>query len=73
MKIGEVEYQADSKKVTFYYTAEGRVDFRELVRVFAREFKAKVEMKQIGLRQEAAKNWRYRNLWQRAVLLYLVK
>ena len=55
MKIGEVEYQADSKKVTFYYTAEGRVDFRELVRVFAREFKAKVEMKQIGLRQEAAK------------------
>ena len=55
MKIGEVEYQADSKKVTFYYTAEGRVDFRELVRVFAREFKTKVEMKQIGLRQEAAK------------------
>ena len=55
MKIGEVEFQADSKKVTFYYTAEGRVDFRELVKVFAKEFKSKIEMKQIGLRQEAAK------------------
>lgn len=55
MKIGEVEYQADSKKATFYYTAEGRVDFRELVKVFAKEFKTKIEMKQIGLRQEAGK------------------
>lgn len=55
MKIGEVEFQGDSKKATFYYTAEGRVDFRELVKVFAKEFKTKIEMKQIGLRQEAAK------------------
>lgn len=54
MKIGNVEVQGDSKKITFYYTAEGRVDFRELVKSYAKEFKAKIEMKQIGLRQEAA-------------------
>ena len=55
MKIGDVEYQGDKRKVTFYYTAEGRVDFRELIRVYAREFKVKIEMRQIGSRQESAK------------------
>lgn len=55
MKIGDVEYQADNKKATFYYTAEGRVDFRELVRQYAREFKVKIEMRQIGARQESGK------------------
>lgn len=55
MKIAEVEFQADSKKVTFFYTADSRVDFRELIKVFAGEFKAKVEMRQIGARQESAK------------------
>lgn len=54
MKIGEVEYQGDKRKATFYYTAEGRVDFRELIRIFAREFKVKIEMRQIGARQESA-------------------
>ena len=54
MKIGDVEYQGDKRKATFYYTAEGRVDFRELVRVFAKEFRVKIEMKQIGSRQESA-------------------
>ncbi len=54
MKIGEVEYQGDKRKATFYYTADGRVDFRELIRVFAREFKVKIEMRQIGARQESA-------------------
>lgn len=53
MKIGEVEYQGDRRKASFYYTAEGRVDFRELIRHFAREFKVKVEMRQIGARQES--------------------
>ena len=53
MKIGEVEFQGDRRKASFYYTAEGRVDFRELIRHFAREFKVKVEMKQIGARQES--------------------
>lgn len=55
MKIGDVEYQGDNKKVTIFYTHDGRVDFRELVKVYARDFKVKVEMRQIGARQEAAR------------------
>ncbi len=55
MKIGDVEFQADKRKATFYYTADGRVDFRELIRHFAKEFKVKVEMRQIGARQESAR------------------
>jgi cell fate regulator YaaT (PSP1 superfamily) len=55
MKLAEVEIQADGKKATFYYTADDRVDFRELIRLFAGEFKVKVEMRQIGARQEAGK------------------
>ncbi len=55
MKIGDVEVQGDGRKATFYYTAEGRVDFRELIRHFAKEFKLKIEMRQIGARQESAR------------------
>lgn len=55
MKIGDVEYQGDGKKATIYYTADDRVDFRELVKVYARDFKVKIEMRQIGARQEAAR------------------
>ena len=55
MKIGDIEYQGDKRKATFFYTAEGRVDFRELVRSYAKEFKIKVEMRQIGARQESAR------------------
>jgi cell fate regulator YaaT (PSP1 superfamily) len=55
MKVGDVEYRADLRKATFYYTAEGRVDFRELVRSYAREFRVKVEMRQIGARQESGR------------------
>ena len=55
MKVGDVQYQADLKKATFYYTADGRVDFRELVRNYAKEFRIKVEMRQIGARQESAR------------------
>jgi len=55
MKLIEVEFQADGRKATFFYTAEDRVDFRELIKVYASEFKIKVEMKQIGIRQEAGK------------------
>ena len=55
MKLGDVEYQGDKRKATFYYTAEGRIDFRELVRAYAREFKVKIEMRQIGSRQESAR------------------
>jgi len=53
MKLGDVQFQADGKKATFYYTADGRVDFRELIKVLAAEFKVKIEMRQIGARQEA--------------------
>ena len=55
MKIGDVEFQGDNRKATFYYTADGRVDFRELVRVYAGEFRVKIEMRQIGSRQESAR------------------
>lgn len=55
MKLGDVEYQADLKKATFYYTAESRVDFRELIKVLAKEFRVKIEMRQIGARQEAGR------------------
>ncbi len=55
MKIGDIEFQGDGKKVTVFYTADDRVDFRELVKVFAREFRTKIEMRQIGARQEAAR------------------
>jgi len=55
MKVGDVEYRADLRKATFYYTAEGRVDFRELVRSYASEFRIKVEMRQIGARQESGR------------------
>ena len=55
MKMGDIEYQGDKRKATFYYTANGRVDFRELIRHYAREFKVKIEMRQIGARQESAR------------------
>lgn len=55
MKIGDVEFQGDKRKVTIYYTADGRVDFRELIRQFAKEFRVKIEMRQIGARQESAR------------------
>lgn len=55
MKISDVEYQGDGAKVTFYYTAEGRVDFRQLIKDYAGKFGVRIEMKQIGYRQEAAK------------------
>jgi len=55
MKFSDVEFQADNTKATFYYSAEDRVDFRELIKVLATEFKVRVEMRQINLRQEAGR------------------
>jgi cell fate regulator YaaT (PSP1 superfamily) len=55
MKLSDVEYQGDRRKATFYYTAEERVDFRELIKKLADEFKVRIEMKQIGYRQEAGR------------------
>lgn len=54
MKVSDVCFQGDGRKATFYFTANGRIDFRELIRSFAREFKVKVEMRQIGSRQESS-------------------
>ena len=53
MKIGDVEYQGDKTKAIFYYLADDRVDFRQLIRVLADTFRIRIEMKQIGARQEA--------------------
>lgn len=55
MKIGDVEYQADGQKAIFYYIAEGRVDFRQLIKKLAETFRIRIEMKQIGVRQEAGR------------------
>lgn len=55
MKITDVEFQGDAGKATFYYTAESRVDFRQLIKEYALAFKTKIDMKQIGFRQESAK------------------
>ncbi len=55
MKISDVEFQGDGSKATFYYTANERVDFRQLIKDFAREFGIRIEMKQVGFRQEAAR------------------
>lgn len=55
MKVNDVEFQGDETKATFYYTAEDRVDFRELIKILAEEFKIRIEMRQIGMRQEASR------------------
>ena len=55
MKISDIEFQGDGSKATFYYTANDRVDFRQLIKEFAREFSTRIEMKQVGFRQEAAR------------------
>lgn len=55
MKISDIEFQGDGSKATFYYTAEDRVDFRQLIKEFAKEFRTRIEMRQIGFRQEAAR------------------
>ena len=55
MKINDVEFQGDKTKAIFYYTAEGRVDFRELIKILAEKFSVRIEMKQIGVRQESSR------------------
>ena len=55
MKISDIEFQGDASKATFYYTANDRVDFRQLIKDFAREFSVRIEMKQVGFRQEASR------------------
>ena len=52
MKLSDIEFQADNTKATFFYTADKRVDFRGLIKDYSKEFKIRIEMKQIGVRQE---------------------
>ncbi len=68
MKISDVEYQGDGSKATFYYTADDRVDFRQLIKVMADTFRVRIEMRQIGARQEAGG---YRIMWPRAMLFHM--
>jgi hypothetical protein len=68
MKLSDVEYQADNAKATFFYSADDRVDFRELIKLLAGEFKIRVEMRQISLRQEAGQVRRYWCLRTRTLL-----
>jgi cell fate regulator YaaT (PSP1 superfamily) len=62
MKLSDVDYQGDKTKATFYYTAEGRVDFRELIKKMAEAFRIRIEMRQIGMRQEASRLMRARTM-----------
>ena len=70
MKIGDVEYQGDGNKAIFYYIADERVDFRELIKVLADEFRVRIEMKQIGASGGGA-HWRYWSLRSRTLLCYM--
>ena len=71
MKIGDVEYQGDGNKAIFYYIADERVDFRQLIKVLAEAFRVRIEMKQIGARQEAGRIGGIRSLRTGALLRYL--
>ena len=71
MKINDVEYQGDNTKAIFYYTADDRVDFRELIKILADEFKVRIEMRQIGARQEASRLGWYRIMRQGTLLCHL--
>ncbi len=71
MKLIHVEYTFDNNKVLFYFTADGRIDFRELVKDLASVFRTRIELRQIGVRDEAkayGRNWR---MWQTALLCNL--
>ena len=71
MKLIKVEYTFDNNKVLFYFTADGRIDFRELVKDLAAVFKTRIELRQIGVRDETKNSWRYRLMRKTAVLRYL--
>ena len=71
MKISDIEYQADLKKATFYYTAEERVDFRGLIKKLANEFKIRIENEAVGLPTRSFSAWRNWFLWQRIMLFYM--
>lgn len=69
MNLINVEYKFDNSKIMFYFTADGRIDFRELVKDLAAIFKTRIELRQIGIRDEIKRMGGCRNLWKRALLL----
>ena len=71
MKLIEAEYKYDGSKLTFYFSSEKRIDFRELVKSLASIFKTRIEMRQIGVRDEVRRLGRKWNLWKRTMLLFV--
>ena len=69
MNLINVEYKFDNSKILFYFTADGRIDFRELVKDLAAIFKTRIELRQIGIRDEIKRMGGCRNLWKRTLLL----
>lgn len=69
MNLINVEYKFDGSKILFYFTADGRIDFRDLVKDLAAIFKTRIELRQIGIRDEIKRIGGCRNLWKRALLL----
>ena len=73
MKLVDVEYTFDRNKVIFYFTADGRVDFRELVKDLASIFRTRIELRQIGVRDEAKMLRWYWSMWKNALLFYIFR
>ena len=69
MNLINVEFKFDNSKILFYFTADGRIDFRELVKDLAAIFKTRIELRQIGIRDEIKRMGGCRNLWKRTLLL----
>ena len=73
MKLMDVEYKFDKSKLLFFFTADGRIDFRDLVKDLAAIFKTRIELRQIGVRDEVKKlRWKW-NVWKRAMLLFVFR
>ncbi len=70
MNLINVEYKFDNSKILFYFTADGRIDFRDLVKDLAAIFKTRIELRQIGIRDEIKRMGGCRSLWKRALLLF---
>ena len=73
MTLMDVEYKFDKSKILFFFTAEGRIDFRELVKDLAAIFKTRIELRQIGVRDEVRRIGGNRNMWKRIMLLFIFK
>ena len=73
MTLTDAEYKFDRSKLLFFFTAEGRIDFRELVKDLAAIFKTRIELRQIGVRDEVKKLGRKWNVWKRVVLLFIFR